>query len=376
MINFKDFSLQEIKNYFKTIHIKEYKNYYNDLLLDHRKSVLAFAAQLQKQETLHHKEITRTDHMIAAQNSLFGGEAVLIAGIDEVGRGPLAGPVVACATIMSATNPVLYLNDSKKLTEKKREELYQTIYENAMSIGIGFVDNNRIDKINILNATKEAMMQAVENLNINPDALLIDALLLPCPIRQAGPSKADENYYSVAAASIVAKVTRDHMMKQYALEYPMYEFDANKGYGTSSHIEAIRKYGPCTIHRQSFIKNIFTLKDKKAIGNAGEVLACEYIANKGYRILEKNYASPYGEIDIVYKDREYLVFCEVKTRKNTDYGTGSMAVNYAKINKITQTALHYIMQHHIQDTDIRFDIIEIYEDNKILHIDNAFTAMA
>jgi ribonuclease HII len=376
MINFKDFSLQEIKDYFKTIEISEYKNYYNDLLSDNRKSVLLFADHLQRQENLYNKEILRTEHMITAQKSLFDDRATLIAGIDEVGRGPLAGPVVACAAVMKTNSPVLYLNDSKKLTAKRREELYQLIYDNAVSIGIGIIDNARIDKINILNATKEAMMQAVKKLSITPDALLIDALLLPCPIKQAGPSKADENYYSVAAASIIAKVTRDHMMKQYALKYPMYEFDANKGYGTSSHIAAIHKYGPCTIHRQSFIKKIFTVNDKKAIGNSGEVLACEYILNKGYCILEKNYRSPYGEIDVIYKDHEYLVFCEVKTRKNTDYGTGSMAVSYSKISKITQTALCYITQNDIQDTDIRFDIIEIYENNKIVHIDNAFTAMA
>lgn len=375
MIDFKNMPIHEIKEYFKAVDMNSYKEYYDILFADSRKNVIAFANQLKRQEDLHSREVARIAHMIAAQKSLFGSEVSLIAGIDEVGRGPLAGPVVACAAIMKEDTPVLYLNDSKKLTEKKREELYEDIQSNALSIGIGIVDNHRIDKINILNATKEAMISAVKNLNSTPDALLIDALSLSIPIKQAGPNKADENYYSVAAASIIAKVTRDRIMREYSLKYPMYEFDANKGYGTASHIAAIHKYGPCAIHRQSFIKNIFTIEDKKAKGNTGEFLAVEYITGKGCHVLEQNYTSPHGEIDIIFKDKEYLVFCEVKTRKNADFGTGSMAVGYSKINKITQTALNYIIQHDIDDTDIRFDVIEVYEDEKIIHIDNAFTAL-
>lgn len=373
---FKDKTIDEIKEYFKTVQISAYCEYYDILLSDSRKNVISFAYQLKKREETYIKELNRIDNMIKAQSELFESETFAVAGIDEVGRGPLAGPVVACAVIMNSNEKILHINDSKKLSEKMREELYAQIQQNALSIGIGIVDNVRIDKINILNATKEAMKIAVVNLNIKPDALIIDAVKLPVDIMQKNPNKADEKYYSVAAASIIAKVTRDNMMKEYAAKYPQYGFCENKGYGTSEHIEAIHKYGPCPIHRQSFIKNISLAAHSKTKGNCGEYEAKKYLLNKGYEIIGNNYSSPYGEIDIIFMDKEYLVFCEVKARKNSQYGTGAMAVGLDKINKITKTALAYITENEISDTDIRFDIIEVYDNGKIIHIDNAFMAMA
>lgn len=373
---FKDKTIDEIKEYFKTVEINAYCEYYDILLSDSRKNVIAFAYQLQKREGTYKKELSRVENMIKAQNDLFEGNTFAVAGIDEVGRGPLAGPVVACAVIMNSSTKIMHINDSKKLSEKMREELYVQIQKNALSIGIGIIDNARIDKINILNATKEAMKIAVANLNIKPEALIIDAVKLTLDIMQKNPNKADEKYYSVAAASIVAKVTRDNMMKEYALKYPQYGFSENKGYGTAEHIDAIHKYGPCPIHRQSFIKNIALTAHSKTKGNNGEYEARNYLLNKGYEIIGNNYSSPYGEIDIIFKDKEYLVFCEVKARKNAEYGTGAMAVGLDKINKITKTALAYITEKEISDIDIRFDIIEIYDDGKIIHIDNAFMAMA
>ncbi len=373
---FKDKTIEEIKQYFKTIQIGSYCEYYDTLLSDSRKNVIAFAYQLQKREETYKKELNRIDNMIKAQNEMFECETFAVAGIDEVGRGPLAGPVVACAVIMNSNAKIMHINDSKKLSEKTREELYVQIQQTALSIGIGIIDNARIDKINILNATKEAMKIAVANLNIKPDALIIDAVKLPLDIMQKNPNKADEKYYSVAAASIVAKVTRDNIMKEYALTYPHYGFCENKGYGTAEHIEAIHKYGPCPIHRQSFIKNISLTAHSKTKGNSGEYEARNYLLNRGYEIIGKNYSTQYGEIDIIFKDKEYLVFCEVKARKNAEYGTASMAVGLDKINKITKTALAYITENEISDTDIRFDIIEVYDNSKIVHIDNAFMAMA
>ncbi|NMC55699.1 MAG: ribonuclease HII [Eubacteriaceae bacterium] len=372
---FNDKTIEEIKEYFKTVQISSYCEYYDMLLSDSRKNVTAFAYQLQKREETYKKELNRIDNMIKAQSELFESDTFAVAGIDEVGRGPLAGPVVACAVIMSSGAKILHINDSKKLSEKMREELYIQIQENSLSIGIGIIDNARIDKINILNATKEAMKSAVSDLKIKPDALIIDAVKLPIDIIQKSPIKADEKYYSVAAASIIAKVTRDNMMKEYALKYPQYGFCENKGYGTAEHIEAIHKYGPCPIHRQSFIKNI-SLANSKTKGNSGEYDARQYLINKGYEIIRNNYSTQYGEIDIIFKDNEYLVFCEVKTRKNSEYGTGAMAVGLDKINKITKTALVYITENEISDMDIRFDIIEVYDDGKVVHIDNAFMAMA
>lgn len=179
-----------------------------------------------------------------------------ICGIDEAGRGPLAGPVVAGAVILPKDCDILYINDSKKLTEKKREELYDIIIEKAVAYGIGMATPERIDEINILQATYEAMRGAVAGLEVTPDILLNDAVTIPhINIRQVPIIKGDAKSISIAAASILAKVTRDRMMKEYSVIYPEYGFEGHKGYGSQSHIEAIKKYGPSPIHRRSFIKN-------------------------------------------------------------------------------------------------------------------------
>lgn len=180
-----------------------------------------------------------------------------ICGIDEVGRGPLAGPVMAAAVILPKNCSILYLNDSKKLSERIREELYEQILEQAVAVGVGAVDHNEIDRVNILKATYEAMRQAVGALKVVPDLLLNDAVTIPgLPMKQVPIIKGDAKSVSIAAASIVAKVTRDRRMKEYDLEFPEYGFASNKGYGSEQHIQALKKYGPCPIHRRSFILNI------------------------------------------------------------------------------------------------------------------------
>ncbi|WP_029321784.1 ribonuclease HII [Butyrivibrio sp. AE3004] len=180
-----------------------------------------------------------------------------ICGIDEVGRGPLAGPVYAAAVILPVDAEILYINDSKKLSEKKREDLYREIYDKAISVGIGFSSHERIDEINILQATFEAMAKAVDNLSVKPDILLIDAVHIPQleEYPQESIIKGDAKSVSIAAASIIAKVTRDHLMADLNEKYPGYGFAHNKGYGSADHIQAIRENGPCDIHRRSFIKN-------------------------------------------------------------------------------------------------------------------------
>ena len=180
-----------------------------------------------------------------------------VCGIDEVGRGPLAGPVVAGAVILPKDCDILYINDSKQLSEKKREELYDVIMEKAVSTGLGFVSPERIDQINILQATYEAMREAIAKLSPQPDLLLNDAVTIPkVAIRQVPIIKGDAKSISIAAASIIAKVTRDRLMVQYDSVFPEYGFASNKGYGAAAHIEALRKYGPTPIHRRSFIKNL------------------------------------------------------------------------------------------------------------------------
>ena len=191
-------------------------------------------------------------------------EYSFICGIDEVGRGPLAGPVVAGAVILPKNCDILYLNDSKQLSEKKREELYDVIMEKAVSTGLGFVSPERIDEINILQATYEAMREAIGKLTPEPDLLLNDAVTIPgVKIRQIPIIKGDTKSISIAAASIIAKVTRDRLMVKYDEIYPEYGFVSNKGYGAQAHIEALKKYGPTPIHRKSFIKNLIYCSRKE-----------------------------------------------------------------------------------------------------------------
>ena len=180
-----------------------------------------------------------------------------IAGIDEVGRGPLAGPVVAAAVILPKDALIEGVNDSKKLSEKKREKLYDDIINNALAWGVGIVDHTVIDEINILNATRKAMKLAIEDLKVKPDFILIDAekKVDTDGIPYLPIIKGDALSISIGAASIIAKVTRDRMMREYDEIYPQYGFSGHKGYGTAKHIAAIKEYGPCILHRKTFIKN-------------------------------------------------------------------------------------------------------------------------
>ena len=181
----------------------------------------------------------------------------LICGVDEAGRGPLAGPVAAGAVILLKDCRILYLNDSKKLSEKRREELFLEIQEKAVAFCVGIVGPERIDEINILQATYEAMRQAIEGLGVKPDLLLNDAVTIPdVDIFQVPIIKGDAKSVSIAAASILAKVTRDHMMMEYDGLFPQYGFGKHKGYGTAAHVAAIKEFGPCPIHRRSFLKKI------------------------------------------------------------------------------------------------------------------------
>ncbi len=210
------------------------------------------------------RERKRQERLMAERERLEGmkvyeyrfRERGLLCGIDEVGRGPLAGPVVAGAVILPKDCEILYLNDSKKLSEKKRELLYDEIMEKAVAVGLGVVDQRRIDEINILQATYEAMRLAIGALKVRPDLLLNDAVTIPgVEIPQVPIIKGDAKSVSIAAASIVAKVTRDRMMVEYDAVYPGYGFASNKGYGAAKHIAALKEIGPCAIHRRSFIKN-------------------------------------------------------------------------------------------------------------------------
>lgn len=203
------------------------------------------------------KEIERLNVLKEFENKLYSEGLKYIAGIDEAGRGPLAGPVVVGIAIMKPDSFIEGVNDSKKISEKKRELLYEQITNEAIDWSVGIVDQNEIDEINILNATKKALHMAITNLKIKPDRILVDALehIDTCGIPYTSIIKGDAKVYSISAASIIAKVTRDRMMKKYDEIYPEYGFAGHKGYGTAKHIQAIKAYGPCPLHRKTFIKN-------------------------------------------------------------------------------------------------------------------------
>lgn len=210
--------------------------------------------KLKKQKERLEKEIARTKAMSTFEEEY--KDYPYICGIDEVGRGPLAGPVVAGAVILPKDDMILYLNDSKKLSEKKREMLYDEIMNRAVATGIGMASPARIDEINILQATYEAMRMAIDNLKVRPDILLNDAVTIPqVDILQVPIIKGDAKSISIAAASIIAKVTRDRLMVEYDKVLPGYDFASNKGYGTKAHIAGLKELGPTPIHRRSFIHN-------------------------------------------------------------------------------------------------------------------------
>lgn len=245
-------SISAIREIFAAASETELPALYLEYEEDSRAGVQNLIQKYQKQEEALKKERERTEQMKIYEHKY--EDLGWICGIDEVGRGPLAGPVVAGAVILPRDSKILYLNDSKQLTGKKRDELYDVIMREAVAVGIGYASPARIDEINILQATYEAMREAISKLSVKPDVLLNDAVKIPqVDIRQVPIIKGDAKSVSIAAASIVAKVTRDRLMEEYDKVLPGYGFASNKGYGSAEHIAALKEIGPSPIHRQSFI---------------------------------------------------------------------------------------------------------------------------
>ena len=245
-------TIAEIKAEFAAADMSSSPALYEIYKNDTRSGVQKIIEQYRKKEAALEAEKQRIENMKEYEHKY--EHLGYLCGIDEVGRGPLAGPVVACAVILPKDSKILYLNDSKKLSASKREELYEVIMKEAVSVGIGMRSPERIDEINVLQATYEAMREAVGKLEVMPQLLLNDAVTIPqITIPQVPIIKGDAKSVSIAAASIVAKVTRDRLMEEYDSVFPEYGFASNKGYGSAAHVEALKKYGATPIHRKTFI---------------------------------------------------------------------------------------------------------------------------
>ena len=244
-------TIKEVKERLATIDRLDHP-LFEELIYDARAGVQSAINKRKRELQKQVDEDLRLEKMLTYEKELYAQGIQLIAGVDEVGRGPLAGPVVAAAVILPKNCKIPGLNDSKKIPKSKHQAIYQAVLDQAISVGIGVKDNHVIDQVNIYEATKLAMLEAIHELDPQPQHLLIDAMKLDLPISQTSIIKGDANSLSVAAASIVAKVTRDQMMAAYDQEYPGYDFAQNAGYGTTKHLEGLEKQGVSPIHRRSF----------------------------------------------------------------------------------------------------------------------------
>ncbi|MFQ6610016.1 MAG: ribonuclease HII [Fidelibacterota bacterium] len=291
---------------------------------------------------------------------------LILCGIDEAGRGPLAGPVVAAAVILPQNIKIPGVDDSKKINPQKREKLFHIILNKSITTGVGIVHEREIDNINILNATHKAMTEALSNLTVDPDLVLVDGLPAPIPHRNVkNIIKGDSKSLSIACASIVAKVTRDKMMKNYDIIFPDYGFSTNMGYGTKKHIRAIKDHWATPIHRKSFspVKDFLPgfehFQNRKWLGNLGEQYAAAGLVKLGYDILEMNYSiQGIGEIDIIHQENDNIVFSEVKTNLFKRRNSPLNRINKNKRDRILKTASIYLEKIGFSGHQ-RFDVISV-----------------
>ena len=291
----------------------------------------------------------------------------IIAGVDEAGRGPLAGPVVAAAVILPNSYNLEGLDDSKKVTPKKRSQLFVEIQHQATAIGVGVVAATEIDKTNILQATQQAMKMALGRLKPRPDLAVIDGYALPTQIiPNKGIIKGDQTVDVIKAASIIAKVTRDNMMEQYDIIFPVYGFKKHKGYGTREHMDKLQLNKACAIHRKSFkpvaaaMPTLSWLRKEGRIIEWGEQVAAVYLIEGGYEVLFMNvYCSPYGKIDIIAEKDGVIILVLVNTYSKKQMGTTSQNIDQNKLKKLEAAINKYTVDMQVEK-DISLDVICVY----------------
>ena len=288
----------------------------------------------------------------------------IIAGVDEAGRGPLAGPVVAAAVILPNSYNLEGLNDSKKVTPKKRSKLFININQQAISIGVGIISAAQIDKTNILYSTQQAMKMALGQLKQTPDQALIDGYALSTQIiPNKGVIKGDKTVDVIKAASIIAKVTRDNMMEQYDIIFPVYGFKKHKGYGTREHMKILQLNKACAIHRKTFkpvaaaMPTLSWLQKEDRIGQWGEQVAAVYLVERNYEILSMNEAcEPYGKIDIIAEKNGKIIFIEVKTYDKNNLSKSAQNFDQNKLKKLKKAIDKYAVDMQVKK-DISVDLI-------------------
>ena len=427
MKNLSTMTIAQIRGHIKSVNRPD-EAYLRALEQDPRAGVRAIAEQMRKKQKAQARENARLEQMLTIEKKLRERGIQHIAGVDEAGRGPLAGPVIAAAVILPPDTLIPGLNDSKALSEKRREELFETIHNIALTIGTGKASPREIDKFNIRNATHHAMCEALAALSISPDRVLIDGNAIPgSPFPEQAVIGGDRKSLSIAAASVIAKVTRDHLMIDYHAQYPAYGFAGHKGYGSADHLAALQKHGPCPIHRRSFrgvfearrsedfkifaegIQTAINLDQLQAIGKTiasaskhiphddvhalrmlfrkqrtrlqqsgpkGEQLAEKFLKQKGYSIRERGFRALGGEIDIIAVKNNILIFVEVKTATTSHFGQPEAWVTPAKQAQIIKVAQAYLHQRSDHSAP-RFDVIAIDLTQSrpvIRHYENAFTA--
>ena len=305
--------------------------------------------------------------MLEYEQKHWSSDKEFLAGIDEAGRGPLAGPVVAASVILPHDIKLPGVTDSKKISEKKRERLFDEIKSHALALSIGVVHEEEIDEKNILQATYQAMRQSVGKLGIKPDILLVDGNKADIKhYKQESIIDGDQKSLSIAAASIIAKVSRDRMMRKYDIVFPEYGFAQHKGYGTKQHIEAIATRKASPIHRKSFnpvshhLPSFAYYKRNRLLGKLGEQLVACKMIRSGHEILETNYNIPkVGKIDIISQEEEMLVITEVNTQTVGNVLGESCAQIDEKNNNRIMNAIQYYMETHELECDFRFDIGQV-----------------
>ena len=359
---------------------------------DSRAGVRRLALKERRRRKSVAAERARLEKMMTLESRLHARGLSRIAGVDEAGRGPLAGPVVAAAVILPEEVLIPGLNDSKVLTPDKRSSLYERIIEIAVAHGVGEASAQEIDRINILQATYLAMRRAIERLGVPPDRVLVDGSGVPgSPFPESAVIDGDAASLSIAAASVLAKVTRDRIMAAFHREFPEYGFADHKGYGSARHLRALRIHGPCRIHRQSFngvgpaaragnardpdrrIANVQTRLPWA--GKRGENAAAAMLARSGYRILHRNYRAAGGEVDLIAATGRTLAFVEVKTTAAPGFGPPETRVTLNKQRQIVRVARAYLQRYPDSGMAPRFDVITVYYADKtprIRHMEAAF----